>query len=65
MITIIFEPEGGQKTFSRINTALGLLHKLGIKPTDALLIRGDELLTPDRRLHPGDRITIRFVASRG
>jgi len=65
MITVLFEPEGEQKTFPRLNTALQLLQKLGIKPTDALLIRGDELLTPDRRLHPGDHITIRFVASRG
>ena len=65
MITVSFEPEAGLKTFPRLNTALQLLHKLDLKPTEVLIIRHGELLTPDRRLYPDDHITIRFVASRG
>ncbi|QLA15427.1 hypothetical protein [Desulfolutivibrio sulfoxidireducens] len=65
MITIHLEPKKSTLTFPRINTVLQLLGKLNLKTNDALIIRGDELLTPDRRIHPGDIITVRLVMSRG
>ncbi len=65
MVTIHLEPKKSTLTFPRINTVLQLLGKLNLKTNDALIIRGDELLTPDRRIHPGDIITVRLVMSRG
>jgi len=65
MITIHLEPKKSTLTFPRINTVLQLLGKLNLNTNDALIIRGDELLTPDRRIHPGDIITVRLVMSRG
>jgi len=65
MITVRMEPKRSTLTFPRLNTVLQLLGKLGLRTNDALIIRGDELLTPDRRLHYGDTITVRLVMSRG
>ncbi|BDV01209.1 hypothetical protein TDMWS_12940 [Thermodesulfomicrobium sp. WS] len=65
MITVHLEPEGGTLTFPRITTVLQLLHKTGRKPGRALVIRGGELLTADRRLAAGDTIILRDVGSRG
>ncbi len=65
MITVHMEPKRSTLTFPRLNTVLQLLGKLGLRTNDALIIRGDELLTPDRRLHYGDTITVRLVMSRG
>ncbi len=65
MITVHLEPGNETLTFPKINTAQQLLNKLSLGQTDALIIRGDELLTPDRRIHYGDEITVRTVISRG
>ncbi|NMC48414.1 MAG: hypothetical protein GYA47_03135 [Desulfovibrio sp.] len=65
MVTIHMEPHKSTLTFQRINTVLQLLGKLNLRVNDALIVRGDELLTPDRRIHPGDTITVRLVMSRG
>jgi sulfur carrier protein len=65
MITVRIEPEGHEMTFEKLNTALQLLNRLGVRPNSALVIRGDELLTPDRKLRHGERITVRMVGSRG
>ena len=65
MVTVRMEPKGDVVEFPRLNTVLQLLSKLGLRTNDALVIRGDELLTPDRRLHYGDTITVRLVMSRG
>lgn len=65
MITVHLEPEGGTMTFPRLTTVLQLLNKTGRKPGRAIVIRGNELLTPDRRLCPGDTIILRDVGSRG
>lgn len=51
--------------FPRLNTAQQLLNKLGLYRTDALVIRGNELLTPDRRIEHGDAIVVRCVTSSG
>lgn len=65
MITIRLEPEGREMQFPKMNTVLQLLGKLGLARNSVLVIRNNELLTPDRRLEPGDRIVLRCVASRG
>jgi sulfur carrier protein len=65
MITVRIEPEGSDQTFETLNTALQLLNRIGVRPSTALVIRGEELLTPDRKLCHGDRITVRLVGSRG
>lgn len=65
MVTVRMEPKGNTIEFPRINTALQLLTKLGLRVNDALVIRGGELLTPDRRVYSGDTLTVRQVMSRG
>jgi len=65
MITVTIVPEGRILTFPKIRTVLQLLEQLDLRVNDALIIRGDELLTPDRRLDDGDQITVRPVISRG
>lgn len=65
MITVRLEPEDKTLDYDKMPTALKLLNTLGLRSTDALVIRGDELLTPDRRLRPGDAVTVRKVVSRG
>ena len=65
MITVTFLPDGRIETFPKIKTAFQLLDKLHFRVNDALIIRDDELLTPDRRIEDGDAITVRPVLSRG
>ena len=64
-ITLVLEPTGGTKERPRPKTAQQLLNQLGIRQCTALVIRGGELLTPDRRIEPGDTVTVRSVVSRG
>ncbi|GAB6175739.1 hypothetical protein JCM16814_06300 [Desulfobaculum senezii] len=65
MIHIHIIPTDERKDFPKLKSVLGLLNKLGLRRTDALIIRGDEMLTPDRALKNGDHITVRLVGSRG
>ncbi|MFP4071691.1 MAG: hypothetical protein ACLFTB_06545 [Desulfovibrionales bacterium] len=65
MVEIHLEPDEKTVQFDRLNTVLQLLNKLNLRPTSALIIRDGELLTPDQRIHSGDRITVRQVTSRG
>jgi len=65
MITVHLEPEGQTLTFDTLNTVLQLLHKVGKRQSQALVIRGDELLTQDRKLRYGDVLLVRSVTSRG
>lgn len=65
MITVTIVPEERTLTFPKIRTVLQLLHHLDLRVNDALIIRDGELLTPDRRVDDGDRITVRPVISRG
>ncbi len=64
-VTVFLELDEKTLTFAKLNTVMQLLNKLGIDRTDALIIRGDELLTTDRKIKPGDTITVRYVISRG
>lgn len=65
MITVFVEPDNETLTFEKHNTVLMLQKRLGLRVNDALVIRGAELLTPDRRLEDGDQIRIRKVTSTG
>lgn len=65
MITVCVEPDNETFTFERLNTVLMLQKRLGLRVNDALVIRGDVLLTPDCRLNDGDTIRIRKVMSTG
>jgi len=62
---IIIQPENKIENASRVKTVMGLLKKLGLKDTQALVIRDNQLLTPDQRIYQDDRIIVRLVASRG
>ncbi|MFO7728234.1 MAG: hypothetical protein R6X11_07880 [Desulfonatronovibrio sp.] len=62
---IIMQPENKTKIIPRVSSVTGLLNKLGLKSTQALIIRENQLLTPDQRIFPDDRIIVRKVASRG
>jgi len=65
MITVTLSSQKQQLTYPKIKTVLQLLHKLNLRVNDALIIRDDELLTPDRHVRNGDHITVRLVTSRG
>ena len=65
MITVRIEPGKEIQSFERLNTVLMLQKRLGLRVNDALVIRGDKLLTPDDRLVDGDEIRIRKVTSTG
>jgi sulfur carrier protein len=65
MITVRIEPGNETQTYERLNTVLMLQKRLGIRVNDALVIRGTELLTPDRQLKDGDELIIRKVVSTG
>lgn len=64
-VTVTMEREEEVLEFPRLNTVRQLLNKLELGVNDALIIRGPELLTPDRKIHMGDEITVRTVVSRG
>jgi sulfur carrier protein len=65
MITVFVEPDNQTLTFPQLNTVLMLQKRLGLRVNDALIIRGPELLTPDRKINDGDEIRVRKVMSTG
>lgn len=65
MINVRLEPDGKDLEFHGLKTVLGLLNKLGLRPTMALVIRDGGLLTSDIRLKKGDEILVRKVTSAG
>ncbi|GAB6060217.1 MoaD/ThiS family protein [Desulfonatronum parangueonense] len=65
MISVRLEPKGQEIQVTKASTVLQLLRQLGLGPNAALVIRNQELLTPDRKLNPGDDIIVRGVSSRG
>jgi len=65
MITVRIEPDGEIRTFPALGTVLQLQHRLNLRVNDALIIRGDQLLTPDLALRDGDELLVRKVVSRG
>lgn len=65
MITVRLEPQAEDLELYRIKTVLGLLNKLNLRPTMALVVRDGSLLTPDQRLTDGDHVLVRKVTSAG
>lgn len=65
MINVTLSPGESSREYPKIRTILQLLQELHLHVNDALIIRDGELLTPDRCVRDGDRITVRLVASRG
>ncbi len=65
MITVRLEPDNRELSLDKAATVRQLLAKLDRKPGRALVIRDDQLLTPDLNLRDGDIITVRDVGSRG
>jgi len=62
---LILEPENKELEITKVKTVRGLLNKLGLNSTQALVIRDGQLLTPDEKLFPKDVVKVRKVASRG
>ena len=65
MIFVRLEPKGQEIQVHKASTVLQLLRQLGYGPNSVLVIRNNELLTPDRQLKAGDEIIVRGVSSRG
>lgn len=66
-VTIHLQPEERIVELPRhsVKTVQRLLEALRIRPCTALVARGTELLTPDRKILPGDRLLVRKVTSSG
>lgn len=64
-VTVLLQPEGKTLLLPRPKTARQLLAALGFREETALVARGGELLTPDRRIYTGDALLVRAVTSSG
>lgn len=66
-VTVHLQPEDQIVELPRhsVKTVQRLLEALHIRPCAAIVARGRELLTPDRKILPGDRLLVRKVASSG
>ncbi len=64
-VTVVLQPEDSLLSLPRPKTARQLLDALDIAEECALVARGGELLTPDRRIWPDDALLVRKVASSG
>lgn len=65
MIIVHVEPDGETLTMTNMNTGLKLLNRLGLKRTQALIIRDGKLMTWDEKFNLGDEVTIKKVISAG
>ena len=65
MLYVRVETETEAREMRGVRTVRKLLNVLNLRETDALVIRGNELLTSDRHLDHGDEILVRPVRSRG
>jgi sulfur carrier protein len=65
MITVNLEPDGEVVELHRTKSVLGVLNKLKLRSTMAIVVRNGELLTPDRMLDNGDVLMVRKVTSAG
>lgn len=64
-VTVLLQPEETRLSLPRPKTARQLLEALNLAEESALVARGGELLTPDRRIWPDDDLLVRKVASSG
>ena len=64
-VTVLVQPEEPACSLPRPKTARQLLEVLGLAEETALVAREGQLLTPDRRVWPGDNLLVRKVTSSG
>ena len=64
-ITILLQPEEKTFTIKNPKTVKQLLVKLNLREETALVIRNNQLLTPDVRLYANDELLVRKVTSLG
>ncbi|WP_285907509.1 hypothetical protein [Pseudodesulfovibrio pelocollis] len=65
MITIHLEPDNEVIELHGTKTVLAVLNRLKLRSTMAIVARDGQLLTPDRRLNPGETLMVRKVTSAG
>ncbi len=65
VVHVLLQPEDKHLEIPKVKTARQLLAALSLREETALVARGDELLTPDRHIWPGDQILVRKVTSSG
>jgi sulfur carrier protein len=63
--TVELQPSGKRLELPYVKSVLQLLNKVGARKGTVLVIRDGKLLTPDRKLFPGDEIIVRTVVSAG
>ena len=64
-VTVLVQPEEKYLSLPRPKTSRQLLAALGLAEETALVAREKQLLTPDRRIWPGDQVLVRKVTSSG
>ena len=64
-IVVLLQPEEKHLSLPRPKTSRQLLAALGLAEETALVAREKQLLTPDRRIWPGDQVLVRKVTSSG
>lgn len=64
-VEVLLQPDERRFFLPRPKTARQLLTALGFAEETAIVVRNGELLTPDRRIWPGDAVLVRKVASSG
>jgi len=65
MITVNLEPDGKVVELPYVKSVLGVLNRLKLRSTMAIVVRDGELLTADRKLLNGDTVMVRKVTSAG
>lgn len=65
MITVNLEPDGEVVELHGAKSVLGVLNRLNLRSTMAIVVRDNELLTPDRKLENNDVLMVRKVTSAG
>ena len=64
-IVVLLQPEEKHLSLPRPKTSRQVLAALGLAEETALVAREKQLLTPDRRIWPGDQVLVRKVTSSG
>lgn len=67
LVHVLLQPEEKELQIPRrqAKTVAQLLRLLGLRPSSALVVRDEQLLTPDLPLYPGQKVMVRSVMSRG
>ena len=63
-VTVTLQPQNETSTL-KARSVRQLLNIVKMQSSTVLVIRGEELLTPDRKLSHGDEVIVRTVVSSG